>query len=200
MFSSNQEFLYLASTVPFYLEEEDRHRFIFFQFDPDDLKNLWHELRCFLWFGIDHASWVLLTSCLLSFSSADGSPVKWHASRHIFWKPWHPFCYVLLGDYKYTLAQPVWHALIAKGFQWLYSLQWPIYMSNALLGKCFCKNRTTTNKRPRIRLPRDTAACPSPPITPCVHIKVVTEGLSGEWIVTGQWFSEDCFPVFTSRS
>lgn len=41
---------------------------------------------------------------------------EWLASHHSFWKTWHPFHSTLLCDYKYTLAQPVWHALICKGF------------------------------------------------------------------------------------
>lgn len=88
--------------------------------------------------------------------------------------------------------------LFAKGFQWPYSPKWPIYMSNALLDKCFCKNRRMANKRPTSRLPKDIAG-PLPLPQP-LYYPMFIEGLSAEWILTGQWLSEDCFLVFPSRS
>ena len=62
-----------------------------------------------------------------------GGSVKWYSNHHIFWKTWHSLRSTMLCDYKYTLAQPVWHTLIGKGFQWPYSLKWPINVSSTLL-------------------------------------------------------------------
>lgn len=107
LFLSNQGLLYLVSTVPSHLKEEDRHELFSFQFDPDDLENLQHEDVVFSVFWDQSGFLIPFNFLFMSSSSGDGSLGKWHASHHIFWKSWHPFHSTLLCDYKYTLAQPV---------------------------------------------------------------------------------------------
>lgn len=115
------------------------------------------KLELFLCFSINSIYFSLL---LVSVHFGDGGSVKWYSNHHISWKTWHSPHSTMLCDYKYTVAQSVWHTLIGKGFQWPYSLKWPIFVSSTLSGMCFWKSRTATNKRPSSRLPKDAAGPP----------------------------------------
>lgn len=161
------------------------------------------KLELLLCVSIHCIFFVLFTSFwFISVNFGHGSSVKWYSRHHIYWKTWHSFYSAMLCDYEYTLAQPVWHTLIGKGFQWPYSLKWPIYVSSTLSDMCFHKSRRAPNKRPSSMLPEETAGLLLALYPKCFY-QVATCGLSGEclfsWAV-GFVFSEDNFLVFISRS
>lgn len=95
-------------TALFHLEREDGHGFF-------SGMTLGLSLR------LQQEQYVLCSFPFFLFISVnfeDGVSMKQYLSHHIFWKTQHSFHSAMLCDYKYILAQPGWHTLIRKGFQW----------------------------------------------------------------------------------
>lgn len=160
------------------------------------------KLRCFLWFRIDRAFLILLTSCLCPSALEmealwNGMPAAIFSGRLGILSAipcWAIINTLLHSQCDTLLLQRVfndrihWNGLFIRQMHYWISV--------------FVRTEQRQTKDPGSGCQKilQGLSCPSLPHHPMCPYKVPTEGLGGEWIVTGQWFSKGCFLVFTSRS
>lgn len=188
--------------VPSHSKEEDRCEFFSFQFDPDDLENLHREDMMLFVFQDQSGFLGLLDFLFMSSSSGDGSSVSGMPATIVSGRVGTLstlLCCLIINTLLHSqcdmlLLRRVFNDHIHRNG--LFICQTHYWIS------AFVRIEGWQTKEPGPgcqEILQGLSRSPHLRITPCSY-KVAIEGLSGEWILTGQWLSEDCFLVFPSRS